>query len=269
MRENKKYLLLGVALIAMAATSIGHAAAITAISTDGSYNLQSVELDHNGETTVMNIGQLTRPSLVETPLDLGSTSFVINPPGDTPAQGEPRQFIESDNSLRSGFAGWANVTVQFDGNLTNRPGADIIALEFGTGDNTQVTINETTKSVPADIAWTTNLLTDVEVTAYRALNVPPENNSDIDTLTDLNNATWNADVSPTSGIAGIAIDLSDFGYSNGAQVTDLLVNFGGGDNDVDYVYIGAIIPEPATITILALTAVPCLLRRRRFSTTEL
>jgi len=143
--------------------------------------------------------------------------------------------------------------VQFLKPLTNFMGADILFFELGTGDGVDITINGITKNYAAGTAggWTPNLLTGMPFDRYSSTS---GNVLSLAQLESRTNFTL-AENTGTSAVAGLAIDLDDFGIARGAS-TSFMAWEATSTSRVDVVAIAGLppVPEPASITVVVLVA---------------
>ena len=166
--------------------------------------------------------------------------------------------------------------MEFAGPIQNNEGAEIVFMEWGGNDSGQgnagipVTINSQavrifqsapgTSGVP-EFEWV-NVGGNQTMRSWRVDDSTTDNNDAIDDLTVLVDIAARTRLSPaTLPFAGVALDLSDFGYASGAIVTDLEVEIGP-SGGLDHAFIGAI-PEPGSMALLGAGASLMAFRRRR------
>lgn len=152
--------------------------------------------------------------------------------------------------------------VQFLEPVKNFTGAEILFFELGAGDGVDITINGITKNYAAGTAggWTQNLITGMPFDRYST-------SGNVLSLTQLESRTdfTLAENTGTSAVAGLAIDLDDFGIARGASITFMAWEATSTASRVDAVVIAGLqpVPEPTTLTFVALAALCASVGRHR------
>jgi hypothetical protein len=136
---------------------------------------------------------------------------------------EERAGLLGDLQMNTGFIDAASWSVNFAENIVNRAGPDIVLVDFGASDSIDVTIGSTT--LTGTIATTTYAGAELAgLQHWQSVESP------VTTLAELQSATFVDPSIPTAGNVNMfGIDLSDFGFANGALLTaGTLVTFSGG-----------------------------------------
>lgn len=217
-------------------------AAITAVTIDNTtdYNITSATVDgtvHNAFVgySVTAYGGSTG----------GGTRRVLATENGSPfTPTNNRAALLESTALDEGFVNIVSMNIQFDTPVVNGTGNDIFLLDIGTGDSLSFTINSTTNNhVAAD--FTTSLVSGVSI----QLQGSPSGSAPTD-LTSLESFAITFSDSPSNfDVAGLAIDLSDFGVANGGTVSSISVSSGAG---LDPLFVGAVVPEPSTYALVGI-----------------
>lgn len=150
---------------------------------------------------------------------------ILMPAGSTePAPLEARAGLLGDLMMNTGFIDVESWTVNFAENIVNRPGPDIVLVDFGSPDSINVTIGEITKT--GVFATTTSAGAHLpDLTHFLSASGIP-----VTTLAELEAATFPDPPAVTAGNTNMyGIDLSDFGFAEGASLTagTNVIFFGG------------------------------------------
>jgi hypothetical protein len=176
-----------------------------------------------------------------------------------PATGTRAALLDGDLLVNTGLIGTSTLGGTFDAPVVNRAGFDFVILEIGVGDNFSLTINGNTENYTAG-NFSTDLL---GPGAANKIDIELFGDRDFGnlSLSNLENGVIDETTSIESNIAGIGIDLSDFGVLSNASITTFEIS---GTGEIDPGFIAAI-PEPTTVALLGLGMFGLLLRRRRRS----
>lgn len=256
------------ASLAMAAAV--HAATINSVTTSTSGNaitLDSVTVDG----TAFNQADLINVTVTAVSLDTEASTprALVVPDGESaPTTGSRAADTLEDFEVSSGLANvapdaesgvnaGAGLVVSFNTQLSVSASgtADVLLFDMGTGD----TVNILNKAGDSRVSFSTFnsglLSTDMAMDLF-----DPADGNAITSLTELENDSLTTSVDLTQNLAGLAIDLTDLGYSEGDLVSSLDMT---SDNSLDPVLIAAIIPEPSSALLLGLALCSVALRRRR------
>ena len=205
--------------------------------------------------------QLIQPTLTAFPGNPWSgafqqASFTVGNGEAVPIGAERSRLLTHDFRLDTGGGtnpaiGNSSATLSFATLLVNGPGADLVFFElaFGEADPFRLLINSVSKTVVGSDYGPE--LTNVGNNSYfRTAGAPS-------TLSEMENDAVSPRTPTSSGIRGVAIDLSDFGVAPFASVN--IVQFGSdidinGSGPVDPVLFMGIqaVPEPSSIVMIAL-----------------
>lgn len=139
----------------------------------------------------------------------GRIADIIMPPTAAAAPNPSlRADLLGDQFADTGFVNMSSWSIVFDGAILNRPGPDIILLDWGSSDTVDISINGVTQN-------------DVEPTSTNVFNQLSNrkrfqsNQRSVDTLEKLIAATFSQGPNTSGSSTGYAIDLSDFGFELG------------------------------------------------------
>ena len=205
--------------------------------------------------------QWQRPTLTGWTGGTASDVYLYNTDNTVPADGQRAAQLTGDDKLLTGLVNVPALTLTFAAPVANGIGGEIVFFDLtgtnnATDDTTTVTINGVTKTA-AELGWTTGLVSSAVVDLPRAASILET----IDDLTELETIASVVDFSPDRlfNVAGLAIDLTDFGVADGATITSLTLN---GQSSLDPGFVGAlIIPEPASLAWLGIAGLMGLRRR--------
>jgi hypothetical protein len=178
----------------------------------------------------------------------GHIADIIMPPGSSSAPApEERAELLSDALADTGFVNLTSWGVDFDEDVVNQDGPDIILLDWGSEDTVDITI----RGVTLDDATPTS--TSIFQGAFNGRVRFQSDQRDVDTLAELVAATFHRGPTTSASSTAYAIDLSDFGFDDGeALPAGSVVNFTDGQG-IDPMAIYAlphrpdIVPEPASL----------------------
>ncbi len=142
----------------------------------------------------------------------GDAEFILSP--GTTAAPDPmdRAGVLGDNLADTGFINMDNWAVTFDQDIVNRPGPDILMVDWGSPDTIDITIGATTLD---NVTPTSEGIAEAQSDRTRFLS----DQSPVPTLTDLENATFSANgITSAPGVNVYGIDLSNFGFGDGASL---------------------------------------------------
>ncbi len=212
-------------------TPSGPSTAVTGLlsnpAVDGT--IASLTVRHNGTTRTYAYGELMGGTLtafggriVVNPA--GHIADIITPPGSSSAPSSAdRANLLSDALADTGFVNLSSWAVDFESGIMNREGPDIILLDWGSSDTVDITINGVT-------------LDDVVPTSTAVFGAATSNRvrfqsdqTDVNTLSKLLSATFQQGPNTSGESTAYAIDLSDFGLSEGEYLlAGGIVNFTDG-----------------------------------------
>ncbi len=140
----------------------------------------------------------------------GHIADIITPPGSSSAPSSAdRANLLSDALADTGFVNLSSWDVTFADGIMNREGPDIILLDWGSSDTVDITINGIT-------------LDDVVPTSTAVFGSPTSgrvrflsDQTSVNTLAELLSATFQQGPTTSGASTAYAIDLSDFGFSEG------------------------------------------------------
>lgn len=188
--------------------------------------------------------------------DNGLNTGMINPGGTGTLTAAQQATLGPNNNTINGLG------VTFDGGLLNGEGIDLIVFEYGdTGARDPFRVNRI-DGIVGDLLIAS---TDYSVFGSNpATRLITPNSS---TLNLFESGVFNDTGGVTQGWAGVGIDLSDLGYALGQFAPGLFFSAPSGTGGVDFVFIAGLpappVPEPATMSLLALGAAAMLRRQRR------
>jgi hypothetical protein len=139
----------------------------------------------------------------------GHIADIVMPPSATAAPSpSERAGLLGDVFADTGFVNLSSWSVAFDDAIFNRPGPDIILLDWGSSDTVDISINGITQN---DVEPTSTNVFDQLTNRKRF----QSNQRSVDTLAELIAATFSQGPSTSGSSTGYAIDLSDFGFALG------------------------------------------------------
>jgi hypothetical protein len=151
--------------------------------------------------------------------------------------------------------------VQFQQAVVNSDGPDIVFFELGVGDPVDITINSTSKTYASGSGggWTQNLITSMPFDRYQSPGGDVLSLSQLESRSDF----LLAENTNTSSVAGLPIDLSDFGIPVGGTASFLSWD-ANTSSRVDAVVIAGLpaVPEPGALALLSVGGLVALRRRR-------
>ena len=234
------------------------------IAISGSYEVTSITL--NGRTYQQT--DFLLPTLQH--IYMSSSSAYDGPHGASPRSALLEDlFVNTGaDNLGSGPGGRTSppntttpgMLMSFSG-LTNGPGYDVVFVDRYSTD-AFIVYTGPDPGAPAEL--------DVPTTAYgpQMLDMTYGKNPFSSTPTSLTQFNTNPSYSYThyvhSYVHGVALDLSDLGVPDGASVTHLFFQDDGRvSGTLDPVFVTGLIPEPATVSLLALGGLALLRRQER------
>lgn len=250
---------IAVALLAAVALAVPVARAEVVQNHDFSGgSIVSITLHRTEGTTVVTPNELVLGTL--TAVDFPAQARVLVPDGGSAPT--PRADVLQDHRVDTGLVNVESISVYFD-TIVDRAGFDLLFADWGGNDTFDVTISglldgqlfqETVQYDPADFYDSDNF----------SLDIVDSDDPSVNTLAEFEAAGYSyaADTSADVGLYGFT--LGDFGLPLGSDLTDVTVTISDPDTpSIDPLFLSAIIiPEPATLTLLAAGAL-ALDRRRR------
>ena len=176
--------------------------------------IESLTVNRNGSLRTVNLDRLYGAHLtafggqvVSNPA--GHIADILTPPTDSSAPSpSQREGLLGDGFADTGFINLSSWSVAFDGAIFNRPGPDIILLDWGSSDTVDISINGITQD---DVEPTSTNVFDQLTNRKRF----QSNQRNVDTLPELITATFSQGPTTSGSSTGFAIDLSDFGFALG------------------------------------------------------
>ena len=246
--ERIRNAVISFALVAALTSSVS-AAIVVDPGSPYDYQLQSITIDGTEHTYDSLIGV----ELTEFNMSNSSGTGQINIyTSSAPSTGAAAVAALEDAGLTTGYARLNSVGFDFSTPVVNGEGPDVFIFRMGTsGSVLNVTINGQTNDVLGDFVVVQ------AVASYKFFR-----DSTIATnISILESLDFEGSTSTSTGaISYAAIDLSDYAVAPGASVSGISMTGDGTGPSITGVY--GIVPEPATMGLLAAVC-PLLLRRRR------
>lgn len=248
------------ALMVLLAVSAGVQAGVTGITQTG-FVLETVTVDRNGTAYVYNETDLIDVDL--TAFNGASGVLLVSNGGSVPAPGSRATLIE-DNRVDTGIInpdrGGDKMSFDLATPLVNSEGADLVVFEIDPSNESGDTLRAFINGIALNIASDGPVLGAVSADVYSGTT------GDVDSLTELETTAFTKNSDPTQALFAYSIDLSDFGIALGASITSFQMGAALSGDTIDYVYVAGlpvgVVPEPASLSLLGLSSL-MLIRRRR------
>jgi hypothetical protein len=265
---------IGAALTVPSGASASVIGVTIADASSGNYTLTSVSVTRGAAGTFTYVpGQLTGVDLTD--VDAFQTPLLVQRNASLPAPGTRATLIE-DGRLDTGVVNITttngtpdrSVEVTFASPVVNSAGEDILLFDINGDDGVRFWINDdrTNQGFTLTTAnYSADLLTGMPYTSYNYAN---GSDQDINDLAELESPTgFGTPTNASASINALGLDLSSVGVPLGGSVTSIrFQSVAGAGGRVDPVLVAglpAVVPEPATAVLLALTASGATLGRRR------
>jgi hypothetical protein len=189
------------------------ASTITGVLSDASVDgtLASVTVTRDGESTTYLPGDWVGATLTAYGGSANGADLIMPPTAlDAPAPGARANML-GDGIADTGFVNLTGWSVSFAEDVVNRPGPDILLFDFGGPDTIDVTINGTTMDNAAPT--TTDALQGMSGRKRFLSDQFP-----VSSLSELENATFFANGTTSGNNNVFGLDLSDFGFGEGASL---------------------------------------------------
>lgn len=202
-----------------------------------------------------------------------NASSLLIPYGSTyPASGSRHTLLEDwrlDSGVINPAVSATAMGVTFNAPVFNVAGADILLFEYAgdrgiTPDPVQFKINGVTKSYAGSLASLVLSNSPKEFTCNTVKTRSGSTDITVTSLAALESASLalSSTGEVTQGVTVLAIDLSDYGVALGQSVSSMTFGSTGSTVTIDPVLIVGLVPEPATLGLLAAGGL-ALLRRKR------